>query len=987
MRTFVTLLHLRQVFPVLFAILMTGALNLAAQPATGVLNGLAINTATGVPVAGAAVSITGSNLTTITDLNGAFRLDEVPVGEVDLLVAKAGLQAVTITKIAIAQGNVARVEVPLAPATERVLEMEAFSVSADVVANSDLGLLSVRQKSPSVSDAIGSDQFSRLSIGNAAEAMAKVTGASLVDGKYVVIRGLADRYTNTLLNGATVPSADPDRRAIQMDQFPSELIDSITTLKSFTADQPGAFSGGSVNMKTKSFPERFFFSASISTAYNSRVTGKSVLSVPGGGRDWQGRDDGTRSLSSAVPNPMPSSLTTTTAELAARMGDFGPARQLDLISKGFHNATFFPRGEKARPDFGFSTSIGDSLRFANDQVFGYVASLTYERSTEHYTGGITGRYLQGSVDPRSPRFVDISRVFTTNLEEYNFKDFYRANPEVPGGPPAFGVTQSSQNVDWGAYLQLAWRPSLNHEVTSTFFHNQSAQDQVKRGVGEAVRSDSGGEFRESYDLLYTERAVTSAQLAGKSRFSFWNDATLEWRAAFSRSTQDQPDYRSLEFKWSFVLNEFDPSGLNNYRYFRDLREESVDYGLDFTRAFALAGGRDFTLKVGGALFDGDRTNRERAFVMQSMSARTRPGIESFPGAVGITAQTANSVTFGTVMREISSNLNYDGEQQFSAGYVSGDLRISDRWRVVSGVRFERTEMLTTPLPAAGLTVRPGEIKRTDPLPAVAAIWSPTSRQNVRVSYGRTLARPTFRELTDVVNYEAFTDEFIGGNPELEMTQIDNLDLRWEWFPRSGEVIAASVFHKRLDQPIEQVFSAGRIFPNNVEDGVAYGLEFEARRRLGFLHSSLNDVTVGFNASLIESEVTIPAAELTLIRAVFPDASDRRKLFGQSPYIINLDTTWRLPAWDASITAVYGVSGERLDLVTTGALPDVFEQPAPSVDLIWAQRLSPRWRVKLTARNLLDPDREKTLVHQGTTYFYERFSRGRKFGLSLSYSFD
>jgi len=620
-------------------------------------------------------------------------------------------------------------------------------------------------------------------------------------------------------------------------------------------------------------------------------------------------------------------------------------------------------------------------------VFGFIASFTYDRSSEHVANGITGRYSQGSVDPTNPRFLDVSRVFTTDVAAYNFADLYRDNPNVPGGPPAFGVTRSSENVEWGSYLQLAWRPSANHEISTTLFHNQSAQDQVRRGVGEAVRSDSGGEFRENYELLYTERGATSLQLAGKSNFASWNDAKIEWRAALGKSTQDQPDYRSLEFKWSFILQEFDPSGLNNYRYFRALEENSTDFGLDFTRTFYLPAGRELTLKTGLAHFEGDRTNRERSFLMQSPSARTRAGIESFPNPIGITAETANSVSFGTVMREITANLNYDGEQTFSAGYAMGDLRLNERWRVVGGVRFERSEILTTALPGAGLTVRPGEIKQTDPLPALAFIWSPSQRQNFRLSYGRTLARPTFRELADVVNYEAFTDDFIGGNPDLELTIIDNVDLRWEWFPRRGEVIAASIFAKQLDQPIEQIYEAGRIFPNNVREGTVYGLEFEARHQLDFLHSSLENLSVGLNASLIKSEVTIPDSELTLIRAVFPDAPDQRELYGQSPYIVNLDATYRVPAWKSTFTTVFGVTGERLDLVTSGALPDVYEQPAPALDFIWSQNLANRWKLKLTAKNLLDSERKKTLEHGGTTYFYERYSRGRRFSLSLSYAFN
>jgi TonB-dependent receptor len=619
-------------------------------------------------------------------------------------------------------------------------------------------------------------------------------------------------------------------------------------------------------------------------------------------------------------------------------------------------------------------------------VVGYVASLTYGRSTDHYTGGITGRYSQGSVDPRNARFVDVSRVFTTDVSEYNFAPLYRASPVVPGGPPAFGVTRTSENVDWGAYLQLAWRPSLNHEATATFFHNQSAQDQVRRGVGEASRSDSGGEFRENYDLLYTERGVGSVQLAGRSNFPAWNDATLEWRAAVSRSTQDQPDYRSLEFKWSFVLRDWDPSGLNNYRYFRALVEESTDVSFDFTRPFALAGGGGLTLKLGGARFAGDRTNRERAFVLQG-APRTRAAIESFPNPVGLTAQTANSVTFGTVMREITANLNYDGEQEFGAAYLMADWRPDDRWRLIGGVRFERTEILTTARPGAGLPVQPGEIRQTDALPSLGLVWSMRPRQNVRLTYGRTLARPTFRELADVVNYEAFTDDFIGGNPELELTVIDNLDLRWEWFPRRSEVVAASVFYKKLDQPIEQVFSQGRIFPSNVPGGVAYGLELEARRRLDHVSPALAGLTVGFNASLIASEVTIPAGELALIRAVFPGAGDKRALFGQSRTIFNVDATWQVPKRGAAFTAVFGVTGKRLELVATGALPDVYEQPAPALDFIWTQRLTERWKLKFTAKNLLDAAREETLEHGGRAYVYERYQRGRQFGLSIGYAFN
>lgn len=973
----------------LLVILLAGVSEVLAEGSipSGRIAGKILNAATGMSVPSATVTVADSTLSTTTALDGSFVIEDVPAGSRDVMVAREGYQTARFTGVSVVVGEVARLDAPLTPVPEQVITMEAFSVAAAVVQQSGLGLLLARQKAVAVSDAIASDEIGRLAVSNAAEALGKTPGTSVVDGKYVVIRGLGDRYTNTQMNGTSVPSADPDKRAVQMDQFPSDVIDSITTLKSFTPDQPGAFSGGSVNIKTKSFPEQFFFTASAKTAYTSGVTGEPVLWVPGGQKDWQGRDDGTRGLSASVPNPMPASLTPTTAQLAARAGNFGPAEQLDAVSKGFHNATFFPRSRKARPASGFGVAVGDSLSFENGQALGYVASLSYDRSTQHYSEGITSRYAQGSINPASPSFVDISRVFTTDISAYNFAAAYRRLPEVPGGKPAFGVTQSAESVDWGSYLQLSWRPRYNHEFVATFFHNQSAEDRVQRGVGEAVRSDSGGEFRENYDLLYTERGVSSLQLAGKSNLESWNDATIEWRAAVSRSTQDQPDYRNFEFKWSFTLQEFDPSGITNSRYFRELQEESRDVAVDFTRPFTLTGGRNFTVKTGLALAAGDRTNRERAFSIEGANTRTRAAIESYPNPVGITARTPTSVSFGTVMREIPANLNYDGDQTFTAGYLMGDYQWSARWRAIGGLRYERTEVTTKPLPVPGVTVRRGEIRQSDALPALSVVWTPRERQNVRASYGRTLARPTFRELADVVNYEAFTDEFIGGNPDLQLTMIDNLDLRWELFPRGGEVLAASFFYKRLENPIEQVFANGRIFPNNVGSGIVYGVELEARRKLDFLSSRLENGSIGFNASLIASEVKISSGELKLIRAVFPQAKDTRALFGQSPYLVNLDVSWAVPGWGATFTGIYGVAGERLDLVTTGALPDVFEQPAPAVDFVWSQRLSRRFKLKFTAKNLLDPAREKTLEHGGVIYRYQSLHRGRTFSAGVTYEFN
>jgi outer membrane receptor protein involved in Fe transport len=242
-------------------------------------------------------------------------------------------------------------------------------------------------------------------------------------------------------------------------------------------------------------------------------------------------------------------------------------------------------------------------------------------------------------------------------------------------------------------------------------------------------------------------------------------------------------------------------------------------------------------------------------------------------------------------------------------------------------------------------------------------------------------------MADITLIDPFTDERLAGNPDLVMTEIENYDLRWEWFPAEGEVLAASLFYKELTNPIELTFDTGRIIPQNVESGEILGLELEYRQRLGRWLPALESLSLGFNYTWIESEVRISDSEYAAIIAVDPDAPRTRELYGQSPYIFNLDLTWEKVDWGTTLSAVFNIAGERLDLVTTGALPDVFEQPAESLDLIWSQQLGGRWSMKLTAKNLLDPRREKTLSHAGTDYLYESYRRGRLFGISLAYQFD
>lgn len=944
----------------------------AAEAPAGGLKGRVVSAASGLGVAGARVSVSGLANPATTDLSGNFSVNDVPAGSASVEVSKDGFQPTKIGPVTVAAGPATQLDVALSGTGDPVVQMEAFSVGADVVQSSDIGLLSVRQKAAAVSDAIGSEQFSRLAVGNAAEAMTKVTGASLVDGKYVMIRGLGDRYSNTLLNGVAVPTADPDKRAVQMDQFPADLLESIVTTKSFTPDQPGAFSGGSVNLKTKSFPDRFFLSLSTSLEYNDRVTGEDVLTVPGGRNDrWAlgTRDRRAPSLPVALPDR-------TAASIAARQGDFAPAEQLDAASKAFDNRGYFPAGKRADPDVGLSLAFGDQIAWdGSDRLFGYTASFTYDREFRHATDGEKNRF-EGIVSAPQTKLA-----LTSDRGDLTFGD-----ASLPAGTPPLGVTSSARTVSWGAFAKLAFRPVREHEFSLDLFHNQSGDDLVQRGVGEQQR-DYPGNFYEVYDLLYTERGVSSVQFAGKSLFPAASELQVDYRVAYSESTQDQPDYRTLAAYYDLGGGAVNATGVQPNRFFRELAEDSLEFTVDVTRPFVFRS-REARFKAGLGWMEGDRDYTEQRF-QWSNRPQSRADLDAFPGPIGIVSRGADTMTFGNTIARLQEPNNYAATQTVSAGYAMFDLPMTAQLRGVLGVRFENTEMETVPVRIAGLNPRDGLIDERDALPALNLVYALTPRMNWRAAYGRTLARPTFKELTDIRYEDVFTLDTYLGNPELGRTLIDNFDLRWEWFPRRGETVAVSAFYKKMKDPIEVVFtpSTGATQPQNVDQGRVYGLEFEFRRGLGAFSEALDAFSVGANLALVASEVSIPAAEMASIRLQEPNAQDRRELLGQSPYVFNADLTYNRRASSTAATLSYNIVGERLSLVQFGSLPDVYEQPAGSLNFVLSQRISDRLRLKFSARNLLDPDREKLVGFEDRDLVYERYRSGRSFALALTWLFE
>jgi outer membrane receptor protein involved in Fe transport len=924
----------------------------AASAVNGKLSGSVLSTESGRGISGVTVTLQGTGQQATTTLEGTFMFEGLPAGKYQVSALKTGYQPIRVNGIAVRSGETSRVDLPLATMSDPVLQLEAFTVSADVVQNSGLGLLSARQKAAAVSDAIGSEQMSRLGFGTAASAMKAVTGASVVGGKYVYIRGLGERYSSTMVNGVEVPSADPDRRAVNMDMFASELIDAIVTTKSFTPDKPGNFTGGAVDMKTKEFPDQFTLSFAGSFAFNSRVTGRDFLSSGAGTNAW-GRDNGDRDLPAALTGrTIP--LRFTSPDVDAEIGE---------LTRAF-NPTMTPGLRNAPINRSFSAAVGGVSRLFGRRL-GYAASLSYDRSFSGHTDGVFGRYeRQGVNSPSLAPLVVLNDV------------------------------RSEDDALIGGLLNLAYQFNPEHQVSLNTMFNQSGNDmaRMQSGLNVAGGGISETEIFTTRTLRYTERSLRSMQLAGKHLFP-WHDLRLNWGASHAATTQDEPDTRYFSTFQTQDGNEFfEASGLPRpSRYFRDLEEKRRDYSFDLTLPIGVGQERQGLIKAGAANATTEREFNERLFEYSSTVLRYDGNAGDFLRASQVGRVDSQTSRFRPgqlyLVETTSSGNSYVGEQEVRAFYGMVDLPITRALRFIGGARQESTKL---DVRSRDPRRRAGLLDNSDTLPSANFVYALSDRMNLRAAFTKTIARPNFREIADYTSFEFVGDFVYIGNPNLRRTKIKNYDLRWEWFPRKGELLAVSAFHKQMAEPIERgvfsIINSGELQYQNAPRGEVTGIEIEARKRLDFVSDRLRNWSAGFNYTWVESCVEIAPSELDFIRFYDPEAKSTRELTGQSPYVANFDLTFSDTRLGTTVSIYYNLFGQRLSQVSPPGTPNIFEQPAPTLDLIWAQRFASRWKFTLAARNLLDRPAEQTYSYRGIDYLRASYRRGITTSLGVSYTF-
>ncbi|MEM9981501.1 MAG: TonB-dependent receptor, partial [Bacteroidota bacterium] len=862
----------------------------------GIIRGQVIDDGTGETLIGATVLVDGTSTGSTTDLDGKFSISVAP-GTYRLRVSFISYENKVIENVTVQAEEVTALGIIRLPTETSALE--EVVIESKALRDSESALLTVQKNAANVLDGLSAEGFTRTGDNDAGAAMRRITGVSVEGGKYVYVRGLGDRYTKTSLNGADVPGLDPNRNTVQMDLFPTKLVDNIIVYKTFTPDLAGDFTGGFVDVTTKDFPEEFIFEASANVGFNPQANFQDdFLTYRGGDLDWLGFDDGTRDFPGII------------SQVEVPDNQIVDPGLTEDVTRAFDNNYEFQR-EAQFLNHRFSLSAGNQKSLFK-RPFGFIASLNYQRNFQSYTDGETGRYTLTS---REDLVEDLN-------EELRLVDQY-----------------SQDIILWGVMANGSLKISDKHKLSLNILRNQSSEKNTRFQSGVFPREDATLNY-ETRQLQFLERALTSFQLKGEHVFGEDNKVVLDWTSSYILSTQDEPDLRFYTNGFSPTSNGeiiyvLEPStGQVPSRYTRNLEEFNFDNKLNLTIKFKQWNDLESKFKVGGAAIFKDREFREDQYRVNSAQGRVNWEEDLGPYyyvSEAFEFDAENNPNGAFVNRFFEPRNNYDATQSVLAGYAMVDMPVTAKLRAIVGARLEQTD-----IEIESFDNQQGDLETLDLLPSVNLTYSLQEDMNLRAAYGRTLARPTFRELAPFASFDFIGDFIFIGNPDLERTLIDNFDLRWEVFPSFDELISASVFYKTLQNPIERVTNPTAANPEinmrNVDEAIVYGFEVEVRKNLGFIAKPLFPFSIGANFSLIRSQIDINPLELQSIRATVPTADEQRVMFGQSPYIVNAYLSFRNEkGTQASIN--FNVQGERLALVTDGGTPDIFEQPRPMLDLM------------------------------------------------------
>ncbi len=878
------------------------------------------------PAAGNSDKVYGA----VTGSDGTFSLS-LPTGTYEVTVLAVFYAKKVIPRFLVSRTRPATMRVALSP---EAVQMKEVVVEGNVIRNTKVAELSIRRNEAVVTDAVSRDAMNRSTDSDAGQVLNRVTGLSIKDGKYLVVRGLSERYASTQLNGVRIGSPEPNRKIVPLDIFPAGLLDDITVQKAYSPDQPGEFGGGTVKINTRDIPDEPVWAQSFSLGVSPGTTGSTGLGYEGGGLDFLAIDDGLRGLPELIRNMAGNQLIVQKSPLRPNEGGF-TKDELTAFSRSFQGG-WAPRNTTPGANSGFSQTFGRRTVLLGKPL-GVMGSLSWSQGAETTEGALNF-------------YEDDSLKIKAQYDEL----------------------KTTQSVLWGGTGTLTWRLGKGTTVKGGLFYSRSSDDEARRYEG--YNKDFDTLYR-SERILYVQRYITAGTFGAEHTLPFLG-SKFEWKLNRSQAGREEPDRRENGYEQisqqtgagtDTLVWRFSRTGAS--RMFSGLEDHEKGYELHLTFPFHGWAPGDARFKVGTSRQKKSRTSWARRFTFA-----VDQGLQTVP-----IDQLLSDENLGTIVRFREQTRGTDfywAEQEVDASYVMVDLPLLKRLRGLFGARFEQATQTITDYSGSAFSSPKKSYgnDKDDVMPALNLTYALGGRTNLRFAASQTVVRPDLRELTDfdLTNYVSGGPET--GNPNLKRGLIQSCDLRWETFPNPGSLVAVSLFYKNLKDPIEKTLQGGeapRVFPNNGLDGKNRGVELEFRGGLGGAWKRLERFGLTTNLTLLSTEVNLPKSGV--------QTASTRPLEGQSKYVTNIGLFYTSPQGGMELSLFANSYGRRLTGVGVQGQPDVFERSRTTMDATAGWRISRTFKLKWSGKNLTDAP---VVVEQGHS-IREKRNPGASYSLGLT----
>ncbi|MEO8108735.1 MAG: TonB-dependent receptor [Ginsengibacter sp.] len=938
----------------LFYLVFFTAISLSTYSQTGKIEGKITDATTGKPLTGASVTVAGNSKGVASDLDGRFVLTLPAAKPQFIRVSSVGYQTKEIENIEVANNTLTNLDVVMETASKTEAEIVIRTTRRE---ETTAALIAYQKNTNTVAQVVSAESIKRSPDKNTSEVLKRIPGTSIQEGKYIIVRGLNDRYNQTMLNGILLGTTEPDRKTFSFDIFPAGMIDNIIINKAFVPELSGEWAGGLVQVNTKDVPAKNYLNVVVGTGFNTQTIGKDFYTYKGGKLDWLGMDDGFREIPTALPTKskysgMSSSDKTELGKLFKNVwsSDKNTSDLLPVLNTNFQLSG------------GFNKKLGGASKL------GAVFAINYNQSNKR-TDYLNNRLF--SVQNNTPSIT------------YDYSD-----------------KKYSKDVLWGGLANVTLQLGSNNKISFKNLFNVNATNYATERTGKDYDYDPlNGENIRATELALKTNTFFNTSISGEHNLVKYK-AKLHWFGSFNILDQYIPDQRRIQYDqdpgdatnpYVLLIGASQNSQKSGSRYYGFLNDYNYTAGADIAKSFKLFN-LDQSVKGGYFFQVKDRLFDSRPFAVYLPSdnpiLRKLPADQIFSSenfGDGFNNKFGFNELYGKQFRYIANTI-------MNAGFLQLENQFTDKFRATYGLRVEDYDQVI------------GSLKQSDPrfihtevldfLPGVNMTYRVNTKTNLRVSASQTVIRPEFRELSDFAFYDFDLGATVTGNRSLERTKVSNADIRYEIYPRAGELFTVGVFYKYFKNPIELFFnqtgagSSSTFNYINAEHAFSFGAELEFRKKLDF-SEALKNFTFQTNVSYIYNRVKSSVANID------------RPMQGQSPYVINAGLQYDIEKLGINTTLLFNQIGDRIFYVGSSSgsgnpnssddFPGVIEQHRPVFDFQIAKKvLKNTGELKLNVSDILNTDNNYYLdLNQNRKYEknIDKIAIKRKYGSTISLSFS